>query len=292
MKRISKEFTSFTVLGGEDLSIRGYFNDIYKIAPLSKNEEKELFIKAKSGCKKSLETIIKSNLKFVIMVAKRYTDNNFSLNELKSVGNVGLIKAIKTFDETKNNKFITYATWYIQKEITEFKRGEGKLIKISSNKIPIKHKMDSLKKEFIKVYDKEPKYSDLESFYAFDGKKGIEWDYLISNWHISLESPISGDNCEEDLKYETILPSSDSEENSIKEDNEFLRVKISQLMNLCLTPREKDIITKIFDLNKNGNEMSEEKIAKEYSLSNERVRQLKENALKKMRNYKEEFTLS
>lgn len=283
MKKITKEYAPFTLLGGEESSIRTYFNEISKLEPLSRVEERELFKRAKLGDKKAFKKIIESNLKFVIMVSKRYVDNTFSLNDLKSVGTIGLINSINTFDEERGVKFITYATWYIQKEITDYTRN-CRFFRIPQHKIPVKHKMDHSRKEFINTFDKEPSLSELELFYDSENTEHIEWDYLTSKWHISLDNSVPNErNDEVPMSYSELLSSPESNIIDENDDKEYLRIKLSQLMKFSLSSKEREIITKLFNLNNNLLAENEEKVAKEYSLSRERIRQIKEEAIKKMR---------
>ena len=263
----------------DSASIDKYLNEISKLPMLEKGEEVLLAQKIRSGDKQALDKMTKANLRFVVSVAKQYQNQGLSLNDLINEGNIGLIKAARKFDETKGFKFISYAVWWIRQSILQALIEHPRMVRLPMNKATFYNKLNKVVSEFEQKNQREPSNEELAKI--LDVKKS-ELVYLRASlsFHTSTDAPVSSD---EDASSVIDLMSND--DISSPEDgllDESLKTDLGRALSL-LTDRELQIIRFYFGLNDKTQNYSLDEIGNMLGLTRERVRQLKDKALRKMR---------
>jgi RNA polymerase primary sigma factor len=263
---MSRKYVNFDV---ED-NIGKYFKDVRKSIILTPNEEIKLAERIKEGDEKAVELLVNANLKFVISVAKEYQNQGLPLSDLISEGNYGLIKAAKRFDHEKGFRFISYAVWWIRQSILQSLNDNARMVRLPANII---NKITYLNKEISKfefLNEREPVYGEI-----FDKDKEV-MDLLYFPKCLSLNETINEDGDE----LIELIPNLD-EENKLEIDN---RVKDELQKTLSvLDDREKEIIENYFGINTDFEPMTLEAIGEKYNLTKERIRQIKEKAIRKLR---------
>ncbi len=260
-----------------------YLKLISKIPLLSAEEEKEIAQKAKEGDKEALEKLIKSNLRFVVNVAKNYTGYGIPFQELISAGNIGLIEAAKRFDPERGVRFISYAIWWIKQSILQTIQNQKDIIKIPQKTQNLSIKIDTAYLSLKEELNREPKYSEIKQF--LKEKEGLEIDeetienYLLIKRHsVSLDMPIDSEEGTFFIDLVTKHSTKDIEENIVKES---IKKEIDYVLS-HLNERERYIIIHRFGLDDNEPKTLRE-IGKDLGISRERVRQIEMRALKKIR---------
>ena len=241
----------------EERSLDLYLKEIGETPLIDAKEEVRLAKKIKQGDKRALEALTKANLRFVVSVAKQYQNQGLSLADLINEGNIGLIKAAKRFDETRGFKFISYAVWWIRQAILQALAEQSRIVRLPLNRVGTLHKIG--------------KELDLSENEVSDTLK-------ISNSHLSLDAPFSQseDNSLIDILEDEFQPSPDE----ALMDNS-LRIEIEKALD-TLTPREAEVINLYFGLN-HEKALTLEEIGARFSLTRERVRQIKEKAIRRLR---------
>jgi RNA polymerase primary sigma factor len=264
---MSRKYVNFDV---ED-NIGKYFKDVRKSIILTPSEEIRLAERIKEGDDKAVELLVNANLKFVISVAKEYQNQGLPLSDLISEGNYGLIKAAKRFDHEKGFRFISYAVWWIRQSILQSLNDNARMVRLPANII---NKITYLNKEISKfefINEREPVYGEI-----FDKDKEV-MDLIYYPKCLSLNETINEDGDE----LIELIPNLDDEENQLDIDN---RVKDELQKTLSvLDEREKEIIENYFGINTNLEPMTLEAIGEKYDLTKERIRQIKEKAIRKLR---------
>jgi RNA polymerase primary sigma factor len=260
----------------ENLSMDKYLNEISKIRLITPEEEVNLARRIHNGDLKARDCLINANLRFVISVAKQYQNRGLSLEDLINEGNLGLIEAAERFDETRGFKFICYAVWWIRQGIIYALAKQSRIVRLPLNRISIINKIKKIIAELEQKYEREP--SILEITQALE-LPPADATVAIKNAgrYISLDAPlIKG---EEENMYDVLL----SEDNSSPDKElllDSLRKEIDRALN-TLTRREADIITLFYGVNgKREHTLGE--ISEEFNLSRERVRQIKEKAIRRL----------
>ncbi|MEZ4906787.1 MAG: RNA polymerase sigma factor RpoD/SigA [Saprospiraceae bacterium] len=262
----------------ESLSLEKYLSDISKIDLLTPDQEFELATKIRNGDADALEKMTKSNLRFVVSVAKQYQHQGLSLSDLINEGNVGLMKAAKRFDETKGFKFISYAVWWIRQSILQAIVEYSRIVRLPVNKVTSLNKLQQVYASFIQEFEREPTIGELSELLEIDEEQVGEL-MNMNNRHISFDSPL-GDE-EDDFTLLDTFVDTDIEETDDQLIKESLIKDIDLKLNI-LSPREKEILKAFYGLN--GSEiLSLEEIGEMFELSGERVRQIKERAILKLR---------
>ena len=261
------------------LSLTVYFKDLRKMQVLNKEEQNELAIKAKCGDKAAMDELIKTNLKFVVSVAREYQYSNIPLEDLISEGNIGLIRAIDKFDETKNIKFISYAVWWIRQSIIQSIYDNGSIVRLPINRIAINSKVSKTREILLQELNREPSVEEISDFCKIS-----ETD--ISNSLTDFTGAFDLDNWCSDDSTSTFIDYLEGEEfkNSQQTVNrDAASHGINEVLS-TLNNRESKILKMYFGL-ENGQEMNLREIGEKLDLTNERVRQIKDFALKKLRTY-------
>jgi len=262
----------------ESLSLDKYLNDISKIDLLTGDEEAELARAIRAGSEEALERMTKSNLRFVVSVSKQYQNQGLSLSDLINEGNVGLMKAAKRFDETKGFKFISYAVWWIRQSILQAIVEHARIVRLPLNKVGSYNKVNEAVVSFVQEFEREP--SDEELGEILDMKpKAVTKMKQNGSRHLSFDAPIGGEDGDAtmlDLMTFDVLESPDT---NLMEDS--LREEVKYGLSM-LSPREVDVITAYYGL-RGSNAMTLEEIGELYGLTRERVRQIKERAIRRLR---------
>ncbi len=272
--RITKQYTN-----RESQSLDKYLQEIGKVELLTPEEEIELAKKIKNGGQEAtlaLERLVKANLRFVVSVAKQYQNQGLTLGDLINEGNLGLIKAANRFDETLGFKFISYAVWWIRQSILQALAEQSRIVRLPLNRVGALNKIG---KEFSRLeqeYEREPTVTELAEQLNMTISDIVD-TIKISGRHLSVDAPfVQGeDNRLLDVLPNEMQPSPDSEL-----IYESLKIEVKQVLN-TLTPREAEVIKLFYGLE--GSVLTLEEIGEKFNLTRERVRQIKEKALRRLR---------
>ena len=271
---ISKQVTD----RGQD-SIDKYFHDISKYELLSPQEEVELTRLIKNGDEKALERLTLSNLRFVVSVAKQYQNRGLSLQDLINEGNLGLIRAAKRFDETRGFKFISYAVWWIRQAIIQAIGEQCRIVRLPLNKVANINKVNRASAELEQKYEREPTDQEIAR-QAELTEEMVSVAQSTKNRHHSLDAPIRTNDDESGNLIDFIIPVNNPSPD-LNLLNESLKEEINSAMKY-LSPKETLILEHFFGLN-GKMKLSLGEIAGKLSLSKERVRQIKNIALRKLK---------
>ena len=260
-------------------SIKSYLSEINKIPLLTDVEEQEIALKAQQGDAKSREKLVVSNLKFVVSVAKQYQNYGLLFEDLVNEGNLGLIKASERFDPSRGFKFISYAVWWIRQTILESIANNGKSIRIPGNQISFIQKINKCSKEFEQYNDREPTEEEIAEIMDEDVYK-ISMLLRNNNKISSLDASL-GDDSEDTFSLYDVI--SFKEENNIDQsiDKDSLAKDIESVMS-TINPRQKEIVGMYFGI-MGYPKMTLEEIGEYFSLTRERVRQIKDTSIKILR---------
>lgn len=265
------------VTNRETVSLDKYLHEIGKVELLTTEEEVNLARRLKEGDKAALDQLVKANLRFVVSVAKQYQNQGLSLPDLINEGNLGLIKAAQRFDETRGFKFISYAVWWIRQAILQALAEQSRIVKLPLNKIGSINKVNKAFTELEQKFEREPSIYELAEVLEI-APNDIREALKSSNRHISMDAPISQD--EESNMYDVLLTNeSPSPDRGLLNDS--LRKEIERAL-ATLSVREASIVRLYFGLNGKHPHTLEE-IGEELELTRERVRQIKEKAIKRLK---------
>ncbi len=265
------------VTNRETPSLDKYLHEIAKVDLITAEEEVELARRIRNGDDQALDLLIKANLRFVVSVSKQYQNQGLSLPDLINEGNLGLIKAAQRFDETRGFKFISYAVWWIRQSILQALAEQARIVRLPLNKIGYINKINRTFSELEQRFEREP--TVLEIAQALElAPKDVKESLKTSGRHISMDAPINPD--EEGTMYDILLA-----DNMPEPDrellNESLRKEIERALS-TLTYREANIVRLYFGLNGKHPHTLEE-IGEAFNLTRERVRQIKEKAIKRLK---------
>jgi RNA polymerase primary sigma factor len=258
-------------------SLEIYLKDISKTPLLSEDDEKRLAKLVKSGDTRALSKLATANLRFVVSVAKQYVNQGVPLNDLISEGNIGLIKAAKRFDEERGYKFISYAIWWIRQAILQALSEQSRIVRLPLNRSGILYKIGKISSSLVHDLNREPSPAEIAEVMNLTEKEVAE-TMRIAGYHLSLDAPF-GDS--EGSTLLDVLPDGQSEANDNLMDNLALRDELERVIN-TLTPREAEVIKMYFGFNQ-PRPMTLEEIGVQFSLTRERIRQIKEKAIRKLR---------
>jgi len=258
-------------------SIEKYLEEIGGYSPLSPQEEIELARRIRQGDAEALDRLVKANLRFVISVAKEYQGQGLPLQDLISEGNLGLIKAAQRFDETRGFKFISYAVWWIRQSILQALAEQSRVVRLPLNRVGAINKVGRALEELEKEYGREPSMEELADKMEMTANEVA--DVLkTSARHLSLDEPFKEDEGNSLLD---VIESDRYEPPDEELMRESLRVEIDKVLS-TLKPREAEIIRLYFGLD-GDRPLTLEEIGEHFKLTRERVRQIKEKALRRLR---------
>ncbi len=262
----------------ENQSLDKYLSEIAKVELITAEQEVELAKRIRDGDQVALEKLAKANLRFVVSVAKQYQNNGMSLGDLINEGNVGLIKAASRFDETRGFKFISYAVWWIRQSIMQALAEQSRIVRLPLNRVGSLNKISRAFSELEQKYEREPSAEELAKVLDMSPEE-VENNQRLSGRSISVNAPfVQG---EENSLLDVL--ENDSEETPDQGlMNSSLRQEIARSLS-TLTERESEVIASYFGLN-GSQSMTLEEIGDKFSLTRERVRQIKEKATRKLRN--------
>ncbi len=258
-------------------AVEKYLQDISRIPMINAEEETVLAQKIRGGGKESkaaLEKMVKSNLRFVVSVAKQYQHQGLTLSDLINEGNLGLIKAAQRFDETKGFKFISYAVWWIRQSILQALAEQGRLVRLPQNKIGTYNKANKAMMAFEQENEREPSVEELSSILGM-AETDVTSIMVTNSRHQSLDAPVHD---ADDLSMGDLLTGANDTDESVIQDS--LRAEIKRILK-SLSPRESEIVTAYFGLEGNDGPTIEQ-IGEKYDLTKERIRQIKERAIKRL----------
>jgi len=270
--RITKQFTN-----RESQSLDKYLQEIGKVDLLTPEQEIELAIEIKKGNQTALELLTKANLRFVVSVAKQYQNQGLSLGDLINEGNLGLIKAAKRFDETRGFKFISYAVWWIRQSILQALAEQSRIVRLPLNRVGALNKIGKAYSNLEQEFEREPSASELANELEMDISE-VSDTLKISGRHVSVDAPFAqGDN-------NSLLDVIENEHQPEPDNtlmNESLKSEIDRALS-TLSEREAEVIKLYFGLKKEHS-LTLEEIGERFNLTRERVRQIKEKAIRRLR---------
>lgn len=269
--KISKSITN-----RESTSLDKYLQEIGHEELLSVDEEVELAQKIKKGDRRALERLTRANLRFVVSVAKQYQNQGLSLPDLINEGNVGLIKAAEKFDETRGFKFISYAVWWIRQSILQAIAEQSRIVRLPLNQVGSVNKINRELNKFEQEHERRPSVDEIADRIDLPEDK-IEEAMKVNNRHVSMDAPfVDGeDNSLLDVLADNDMPMADK-----ALVQESLRKEIDRAIEL-LNDREQKVVRAFFGIG--SPEMTLEEIGEKYNLTRERVRQIKEKAIRRLR---------
>jgi RNA polymerase primary sigma factor len=270
--KISKQITN-----RESESLDKYLQEIGRVELITADEEVELARRIREGDPLALERLTKANLRFVVSVAKQYQNQGLSLGDLINEGNLGLIKAAQRFDETRGFKFISYAVWWIRQSILQALAEQSRIVRLPLNRVSSLNKIAKTFADLEQRYEREPSAEELAEVLELTAAE-ITDTLKVSGKHISVDAPFA--QGEEGTLLDTLEAEGvDKPDSNLITDS--LRKEIQRAI-ATLSQREADIVVLYYGLNGN-NAMTLEEIGDRFSLTRERVRQIKEKAIRRLR---------
>jgi len=270
--KITKQVTN-----RETASLDKYLQEIGKVELITADEEVALAQRIKQGDRIALEKLTKANLRFVVSVSKQYQNQGLSLPDLINEGNLGLIKAAQRFDETRGFKFISYAVWWIRQSILQALAEQSRIVRLPLNKIGSINKINKAYAKLEQEHEREPNAGEIATLLEITENE-VKESMKNSGRHVSMDAPLVQD--EDNNMYDVLR----SDESSTPESQllyESLKKEIDRAIS-TLTPREADVVRLYFGLN-SKHPMTLEEIGEKFDLTRERVRQIKEKAIRRLK---------
>ena len=265
-----------SITNRESASLDKYLQEIGREELISVEEEVELAGRIRNGDKAALEKLTRANLRFVVSVAKQYQNQGLSLPDLINEGNLGLIKAAEKFDETRGFKFISYAVWWMRQSILQALAEQSRIVRLPLNQVGSLNKINKAFSRFEQEHERKPSAEELANELGLDVDKVAD-TLKMSGRHVSVDAPfVEG----EDNSLLDVMPNDDSPIADRGLINESLSREIDRAL-ATLTQREADIIRMFFGIG--VPEKTLEEIGEEYHLTRERVRQIKEKAIRRLK---------
>ncbi len=270
--KISKQITN-----RESASLDRYLQEIGKVELLGPDQEIELAVKIKQNDQAALEKLTKANLRFVVSVAKQYQNQGLSLGDLINEGNLGLIKAAKRFDETRGFKFISYAVWWIRQSILQALAEQSRIVRLPLNRVGALNKIGKAFSNLEQEFEREPNAEEIAEQLDMT-QADVAETLKIAGRHLSVDAPFAQgeDNRLLDVLANEHQPAPDS-----TLEMESLKIEIERALG-TLSEREAEVIRLYFGLNREHS-LTLEEIGERFSLTRERVRQIKEKAIRRLR---------
>jgi RNA polymerase primary sigma factor len=266
-----------SITNRESQSLEKYLQEIGREELISAEEEVRLARKIREGDQNALDRLTKANLRFVVSVAKQYQNQGLSLPDLINEGNLGLIKAAKRFDETRGFKFISYAVWWIRQSILQALAEQSRIVRLPLNQVGSLNKISKAFSKLEQEFEREPSADELSKLLELPSEK-IADTMKVSGKHVSMDAPfVQG----EDNSLLDVLENSDSPRADNLLMSESLQKEIERSLN-TLTEREREVIKLFFGIGMNHG-LTLEEIGAKFDLTRERVRQIKEKAIRRLR---------
>ncbi len=265
-----------SITNRESASLDKYLQEIGKEDLITVEEEVELAQRIKKGDQEALEKLTKANLRFVVSVAKQYQNQGLSLPDLINEGNLGLIKAAEKFDETRGFKFISYAVWWIRQSILQALAEQSRIVRLPLNQVGSLNKINKAFAKFEQENERTPSPEELAAVLDLPREKVTD-TMRVAGRHVSVDAPFADG---EDNNLLDVLVNADSPNADRSLINESLGTEIDRALG-TLTEREKDIVKYFFGIG--CPEMTLEEIGDKFGLTRERVRQIKEKAIRRLR---------
>ncbi len=266
-----------SITNRESASLDKYLQEIGREELITVEEEVELAQRIRKGDRRALEKLTRANLRFVVSVAKQYQNQGLSLPDLINEGNLGLIKAAEKFDETRGFKFISYAVWWIRQSILQALAEQARIVRLPLNQVGSLNKITKAFSKFEQENERRPSAEELADQLDLPVDKVVD-SLKVSGRHISVDAPfVDG----EDNSLLDVLVNDDSPMADNQLVNESLSREIDRALTTLLTEREKEIIQMFFGIGMQ--EMTLEEIGDRFGLTRERVRQIKEKAIRRLK---------
>jgi len=271
--KITKQFTN-----RDSQSLDKYFHDIGKVVLLTPEQEIELAIKIKQGDAQALEKLTKANLRFVVSVAKQYQNQGLSLGDLINEGNLGLIKAARRFDETRGFKFISYAVWWIRQSIMQALAEQSRIVRLPLNRVGALNRIGKAYSNLEQEFEREPSPEELAIELEMD-VDDVSEAITLSAKHLSMDAPFTSN---EENRLLDVLENADEPSPDTILMSESLKEEVERAL-AKLSAREAEVIKLYFGLDVDE-PLTLEEIGEKFNLTRERVRQIKEKAIRRLRN--------
>ena len=266
-----------SITNRESESLEKYLQEIGKEELLSTDEEVELAQRIRKGDRKALDRLTKANLRFVVSVAKQYQNQGLSLPDLINEGNLGLIKAAEKFDETRGFKFISYAVWWIRQSILQAIAEQSRIVRVPLNQVGSVNKINRMLNKFEQENERRPSSVEISEQTDIPQEK-VDEAIMVNSRHVSVDAPfVDG----EDNSLLDVLVNDDAPMADRQLVIESLRSEIATVLK-TLNERERNVITAFYGIGQP--EMTLEEIGNKFGLTRERVRQIKEKAIRRLRN--------
>jgi RNA polymerase primary sigma factor len=267
------------VTNRETASLDKYLQEIGRVELISAEEEVELARRIKAGDKRALERLTKANLRFVVSVSKQYQNQGLSLPDLINEGNLGLIKAAERFDETRGFKFISYAVWWIRQSILQALAEQARIVRLPLNKIGTINKINRAYSELEQLYERPPSADELAEYLECSTEE-VRQSLANTGRHVSMDAPLV-DGDESSSSMYDVLPNDSLPGPEMDLNKESLRKDIERSL-ATLTGREGDVVRLYYGLN-GKHPLTLEEIGDLFDLTRERVRQIKEKAIRRLK---------
>jgi RNA polymerase primary sigma factor len=267
-----------SITNRENASLEKYLSEIGRLDMITAEEEARLARLIREGDQNALDRLTKANLRFVVSVAKQYQNQGLSLPDLINEGNLGLIKAARRFDETRGFKFISYAVWWIRQSILQAIAEQSRIVRLPLNQVGSLSRINKAFSKLEQEFEREPSQEEIAVITELPLEK-IADAMRVSGKHVSMDAPfVQG---EENTLYD-VIENSESPRADVHLMNESLKKEIERSLN-TLTDREREVVKLFFGIGPSGHAFTLEEIGERFDLTRERVRQIKEKAIRRLR---------
>ncbi|MES2881690.1 MAG: RNA polymerase sigma factor RpoD/SigA [Bacteroidota bacterium] len=267
-----------SITNRESQSLEKYLQEIGKVELITPEEEVRLARLIKQGDQKALDRLTKANLRFVVSVAKQYQSQGLSLPDLINEGNLGLIKAAQRFDETKGFKFISYAVWWIRQSILQALAEQARIVRLPLNKVGLTNRIQKAFSQLEQEFEREPSAEELAELLGMDLDEVVN-TLGINVRHVSVDTPLS--EGEESTLLDVLVNNNADKTDALLDHHQSLKTEIDRSLQ-TLTERQKEVVCYFFGIGVD-HPLSLEDIGERYNLTRERVRQIKDKAITKLR---------
>ena len=267
-----------SITNRESQSLEKYLQEIGKVELISPEEEVRLATLIKQGDQKALDRLTKANLRFVVSVAKQYQNQGLSLPDLINEGNLGLIKAAQRFDETRGFKFISYAVWWIRQSILQALAEQARIVRLPLNKVGLTNRIQKAYSQLEQEFEREPSAEELAEVLDMDIEE-VTSSLGINARHVSMDTPLS--EGEEGTLLDVLENTNAEKTDQLLDHTQSLKTEIDRSLG-TLTERQKEVICYFFGIGVD-HPLSLEDIGDKFNLTRERVRQIKDKAITKLK---------